>query len=207
VSGDPASSPSVHSLVLAAGLDATDVDATDPAAVAATASEYRYDPERTVGLLAGVLARLHRLAVPVGTVPTLGPDDLVERARASVASGRTTADMAPAYAHMDPDRLVVALADVAGARRHAAAVLTHGAPTLERLYCSDGTAVGLVDWHGAAVSDAYRDLAVAAADVAATLGPMLVPVFFDRYRDARPDLGDPDPVAVDWYVLAAQFGS
>ena len=206
MSNDPVAVPTVRSLVVAAGLDATGAHAGDPTAAPATASEYRYDPERTVGLLARALARLHGLGVPTGAVPVLRPDDLVDRARSAVAAGRTTADLAPAYAHMAPDRLVAALADGVGPRRDAAPVLTHGAPTLARLICADGAAVGFVGWDDAAVSDAYRDLAVAAADIAGTLGPMLVPVFFERYRDARSDLGAPDPVAVDWYVLAAQFG-
>jgi aminoglycoside phosphotransferase len=203
---EPDAAPTVRSLVVAAGLDATGATDNDPAAEPATATEYRYDPERTVGLLAGALARLHRVVVPAGAVPELRPADLVDRARTAVAAGRTTADMAPAYAHMAPDRLVAALADGEGRRRDATLVLTHGAPTLGRLICVDGAAVGFTGWDDAAVSDPYRDLAVAAADVAGTLGPMLVPVFFERYGDAGTDLGAPDPVAVDWYVLAAQFG-
>ena len=49
------------------------------------------------------------------------------------------------------------------------------------------------------VADRHRDLAVAATDVASRLGPMLVPVFFDRYG-ARPD-----PLRLDWWALAHQL--
>jgi len=193
----------VPELVAAAGLDATSATC----ATAATDPEYRYDPERTVGLLAGALARLHDLAVPAGAGPVLAPARLVARARAAVAAGLTVDGMSAAYSHMDPSRLVEVLADGEAAMADLwMPALTHGSPTLQRLQCVDGAAQGFDRWGDAAVSDPYRDLAVAAQDVAATLGPMLVPVLFERYGDARPGYGAPDPVRVDWYVLAAQFG-
>ena len=186
-------------LATTAGLDATDLDA-DPADDA----EFRFDPERTVRLVAELLARVHQVPLPVGVTPELGPPQLLERARDALTSG-WRADADGPYGHVEPERLVQVLADGStDAVERYSPVLTHGCPTLDRFRGRAGQLVGLVDWGAAAVSDPYRDLAVAAQGVAATLGPMLVPVLVDAYATAA-GLGAPDPVLVDWYALAAQF--
>ena len=75
-------------LVARSGLDATGADAPGGDAVAATDAEYRYDPERTVGLLADALARLHaRDRSADGTVPVLDPGCLVARAERALDAG------------------------------------------------------------------------------------------------------------------------
>ena len=162
------------------------------------------DPERLVGQLAVLLARLHDLDVPEGSAPGLVPVDLVDAARRAVDGGWRPAPSGP-YAHMSALRLVEVLAAgtaTAGGTR----CLTHGSPTVDRLRVRDGSPV-LTDWEAAAIADPYRDLAVAALDVARSIGPMLVPVLFERYREARPSAGVPDPRRLDWYVLAGQFRS
>ncbi len=189
-------------LVARSGLDATGADAPGGDVVAATEAEYRYDPERTVGLLAGALTRLHAVTVPDGTVPVLDPGSLVARAERALDEGLLHAEgLDDAYAHMAPERLVAILRSGAPAEeRSRPPVLTHGAPTLEHLRCRDGAAVGFVRWDGAAVADPYRDLAVAARSVATGLGPMLVATLFERCGIDRPD-----PVLVDWYALVDQL--
>lgn len=160
------------------------------------------DPERLVGQLALVLARLHDVDVPAGAGPTLAPSALVDAARRAVDGGWRP-DPAGPYAHMAPDRLVEVLdagADAVGALR----CVTHGAPTVGRVRLRAG-APTLTDWERAAVADPYRDLAAAANDIARSIGPMLVHVLFERYQEARPSAGPPDPRRLDWYVLAGQF--
>ena len=184
--------------------------AADDEGVPASSPEYRFDVEHTVGLLADALARLHSTpsSEPVGS---LGPDQLVEQARESLATGRLTTDhLSAAYHHVELGRLVEILAEGRSARLGDTAdpaVLTHGRPTLDALRCRDGVVLGFAGWERAALADRYRDLAVAASSVATDLGPMLVPTFFERYaaaaQDARYD--HPDPLRLDWYALAAEL--
>ncbi len=161
------------------------------------------DPERIVELLAGALARLHDLGAADG-VPTVSAPALVERARAAVADGWGPDPVGP-YAHMAADRLLGVLESGLDSV-DAPLVLTHGRPTVERLRVRSG-AGALVGWEHAALADPYRDLAIAAQDLASSIGPMLVPLLFERYRAARPAAGDAAPRRLDWYVLAGQFGS
>jgi aminoglycoside 3'-phosphotransferase II len=188
--------------VVAAGLDATDVPSE-----AASDAEYRIQPEATVRLLAATLARLHSVTVPEGAAPVLGPAHLAAAARDALAAGGLPGrERAAAYAHMADDRLVEALAGgVVGVAPRCRAVVTHGAPTLATFRCRDGRAVGFTAWSGLAVSDPYRDLAVAATSVAADLGPMLVPVLLDAWVAAVVDELRPDPVRLDFHALAAEL--
>lgn len=177
--------------VAAAGLDPAG------AGVSGTDLEYRYEPDRTVALLAGALARLHAVAVP-DDGPRLGTGDVVALARRRLDDGRIdAATLDPAYAHVEPARLVEVLADGAARLGTSAPVITHGAATLDALRCEAGAALGLAGTAHLAVADPYRDLAVAARSVASTFGPMLVPELFERYG------GPPaDPVRLDWWALA-----
>lgn len=188
----------------AAGFDASATGGDPAGGDPADSGEFRYEPERTIEMVARVLAGLHGIEVPCGTSPELRPADLVHRARAAVAAGSCPRSLA--YAHMDPQRLLEVLVDgcdeVEGRYRP---VVTHGRPALARFRGRGGELVGIVDWRHAAVSDPYRDLAVVAQDVAGTLGPMLVPVLIESYTKARPGAGAPDPRLLDWYALAAQF--
>jgi len=177
-----------------------DLDATGRG-VAATEVEYRYEPERPVGLLADVLARLHAAPPPTGWVP-LRDADVVRRASARVGAGEVRADtLDTAYAHLPPERLLEVLAAGAAAIDSVATagslVPTHGQADLVHLRCEGGRALGLADWSAAALADPYRDLAVAARSVARELGPMLVPDLLEGAGHLRPD-----PVRLDWWALA-----
>lgn len=182
------------------------LDATGSGGEPLSSVGYRVQAERTVGVLAETLARLHATPMPeVLRVTALHPHAIAAQVRHQLEHVRAQRDPPPraaAYAHLDDARLVQVLADGAGAveRRGGRAVITHGAPTLDRCLADRGTALGLVDWRRAAVADPYRDLAVAAASVASLFAPILVPVLFERYGEHQPD-----PVRLDWYSLAAEL--
>lgn len=160
--------------------------------------------ERTVRSLAELLARLH--ATPLTDVERSEAIRAPELARsvASTVSNRSVpgTNRSVAYRHMSDARLVEVLIDGASRcdDRCDGPVLTHGAPTLERMWCAQGSAVGLVGWTRAGVGDRYRDLAGAARSVASALTPHLLPVLFDHYGEASPD-----PIRLDWYSLWAEL--
>ena len=170
----------------------------------ATSIEYRVDAERTVAAA--------RPTCSPGCTPTecdaearrlvLDAREIATLAATSVGGPRSTSTPRThrRTPHVTDERLVEILLEGPRAQRLATIrrVLTHGSPTLANLRCDRGSAVGLVDWGGAAVADPYRDLAVAARSVATDLAPILVPVLFDRLR--RPSA--PIPFRLDWYSLA-----
>lgn len=200
---------------------AADLDATGRGGTPATEPEYRFDVERTVGMLARTLAALHGTppALRDPSIPTYDPDALVERARTSVDRGLVTREsLSRAYRHMEPERLLEVLAERRPTWRPDDAVLTHGRPELANLHGSAGAALGFVGWERCGIADRYRDLAVASRSVAEDLGPMLVPVLLDDYHSAlagspTTSPGDPahldpprpDPVRLDWYALVAEL--
>ena len=59
---------------------------------------------------------------------------------------------------------------------------------------------GVVNWASAGVADRYVDLASAVRSIANTLGPELIPTFFQWYG-----LPKPDPRKLDFYALLAEF--
>ncbi|HLU43170.1 MAG TPA: phosphotransferase [Microthrixaceae bacterium] len=199
----------VEALIGDSGLDATGKGGTP-----ASSREYRVEVERTVAMYASTLARLHDLEVPDDTAAALtvhDPAAIVGEATEAVRSGRVSAEgLSSAYRHMAPERLLEILAERAGHEAVATddpLVLTHGRPLLERLRCEHGAALGLTGWDRLGLGHPYRDLAVAAREVATGLSPMLVPVLFEAYAAAssRPQPPRPDPVRLDWYVLAAEL--
>ena len=198
MSGDTAGAQ-IDALVARSGLDARGL-VGEPA----TSVEYRVDAERTVQLLADVLADLHATDLTAAERDSaVGAERYARAAAAAHAEGRLRSeDRSTAYAHMDDGRLVEVLVDGAAgaAARRDRWVLTHGAPTLAHLWCSRGSAVGLVGWDRPAVADPYRDLAIAAHCIATEMAPILVPVLFERYGERSPD-----PVRLDWFALAAEL--
>lgn len=56
-------------------------------------------------------------------------------------------------------------------------------------------------WTGAALSDPYRDLSVAMADVVATFGPGAVLGFVEAYATANPGVEPMDPIRLDWWSM------
>lgn len=165
------------------------------------APEMRVDIERTVRELAAGLARLHAVAVE-GCPFVEDRHLLAARCRARVDSGAVSAaDLSPAYARVGTERLARAVTDAAAELVEPAEdrVFCHGRPTLAHAIARQGRMVGFTGWGAASVSDRYRDLAVAAADVA-TLSPVLVPLLFEAYGLERPD-----PQRLDFYVMVAQL--
>ncbi len=189
----------LDALVARSGLDARGLPG-EPA----TSVEYRVDAERTVQLLADVLADLHATELTAADRDSaVGAEQYASAAAAAHVDGRLRRDeRSAAYAHMDDERLVEVLVGGApgAAARRDRWVLTHGAPTLAHLWCARGSAVGLVGWDRPAVADPYRDLAVAAHCIATEMAPILVPVLFERYGERSPD-----PVRLDWFALAAEL--
>jgi len=192
-------------LIAASGLDATERGGSP-----ATSTEYLVEVERTVALYAATLAQLHAVQ-PTGELPVHDAAHLVAEARAAVSEGRVTeGTLTPAYRHMSPERLLEVLVERAAHDAVASGgplVLTHGRPLLDRLRCDAGASLGLTGWERAGLGDPYRDLAVAAREVGTRLSSMLVPALFDAYaaESGRPELQRPDPVRLDWYVLAAEL--
>jgi aminoglycoside phosphotransferase len=182
-----------------AGLDATDV----PGAAAGTDLEHRWDPQGTVEALADALAALHALPLtPAVAASAIDPEVLAADVQASIAAESAAGAgpaVDPAYAHIGLDRLAAILCDGAAGLERDTPVATHGRPGPSTLRLRGGRPVGFAGWDGAAVADRHRDLAAAAAEVAATLGPMLVPVLFERYGSR------PDPRRLDWWALAHQL--
>lgn len=173
--------------------------------VAASAAEYRFEPLRTVAMLAGCLEELHGLDIDA-VAGRSGSRTATLGSVVALASARTEADphagVDPAYAHMTRRDLLAVLssgADRIGEVAEGDLVLTHGAPDLDALLCDDGTAVGFADWGAVALADRHRDLAYAAASLAATLGPAIVPEFFSHYGPR------PVPARLDWWLLAQQL--
>jgi aminoglycoside phosphotransferase len=171
----------------------------------ASTMEFRFDPEHTAAMLAEKIEALHALDVSAFR----GPDVVsrvtmrcvvTEARRATVAAPDAPVDAA--YAHMSRSALLEVLES--GVQRlgeldEAEMVLTHGAPDLDALLCAHGRAVGFTSWDRVALADRHRDLAHAAATLAAAMGPAIVPGFFEHY-EPRPVLA-----RLDWWLLAQQL--
>ena len=160
-------------------------------------------PGVTVAALGAALSRLHRAPVPEAVLeelPRRGPAELVEAARQVVASGRVHGEsIAAPYRHLTPERLMEVLEDGLGSLEAVTPVLTHGAPTLDRL-CGVAVPDALADWSRVGLADSHLDLAVAARDLMSRLGPAIVPVLASSYE---PPLIDPR--RLDWYALAIEL--
>ena len=185
-------------LVAAAGLDAA------TAGVAGSEPEHRYEAERTIQSLATTLARLHSVPVPrelrADAQLVLAPAELVERAQ------HGTNEPGPAYRHLSRDRLVEVLRDGTPAAPDAGSlVLSHGRPTFAALRLDGPTPIGFADWADVALADPHLDLAVAARDLVARFGPAPIHAFFEHYGNAFEDPAPPDPVRLDWYLLADEL--
>lgn len=180
-------------------------DATSVRFDRAGAMEYRFDPQRTVAMLAERLATLHALdadSLPdADHVARVTMSDVVAEA-ATVTAAAPDAPLDAAYAHMTRPALLEVLES--GVQRlgeldEADLVLTHGVPDLDVLVCAGGEAVGFARWDAMALADRHRDLAYVAAHLRSVMGPAIVPVFFERYRP------DSDLVRLDWWLLATEL--
>ncbi|MHB1139559.1 MAG: phosphotransferase [Microthrixaceae bacterium] len=182
-------------LAVAAGLDA------GGSGTPATAPEHRFEAERTIRSLAETLARLHAVEVPAelrtDRALLVEPAELVDRAVGG------TATPGPSYRHLSRERLCEILRDGAPASPAPGdLVLSHGHPTFAQLRFDGATPVGFDGWTRVGLADPHLDLAAAARDLVALFGPAPIHAFFEHYGVERPD-----PVRLDWYLLAHELGS
>ncbi len=198
--GDPHRAARLAPLVAASGLDARGSGARG------TAPEYRFEAERTIQAMAETLARLHTVEVPAELQGdrslVADPAELVERA----SSG--TATPGPAYRHLSRERLLqILLEGVPSPLPPGELVLSHGHPSFELLRFDGVAAIGFEDWSGLALADPHQDLASVARDLVASFGPAPIHAFFEHYGAALAQPLRPDPVRLDWYLLAHELGS
>lgn len=190
----------VRSLLREAGIDEDQVLASG--AVAADGGDYQMDPHLVVELLADALRALHSVdPTPAVDAGQLSMASLCDEASRLTSSGNPP-ELDDAYSHMGRGRLLEVLQDGAqqlGEFPAPMVVVTHGAPAPVALRARGAEAVGFLEWQRAAICDPHRDLAYAASLVAASLGPMLVPVLIERYGVR------PDPRRLDWWALAQQL--
>jgi hypothetical protein len=187
------------------------------------------EPAVLVTALAQAIAAVHDGSDPAATEAAarraLSPSHALVDAEAAVARGWTPLDGSP-YAAVGAEKVLAVLRD--GAERAAARstepVPTIGTATFSNLVLPDpgddpglsGSAnltfrrsprrlhrPGFADHAAAALSDPYRDLAVAAADVVATFGPGAVLGLTAAYVEARPSIEPLDPIRLDWWSLVA----
>ncbi len=176
------------------------VDATQP--------EYRFDAQRTIQALAQSLSSLHQVAIEPNSLLKesqlcLSVDDIVETAlRAAALEPEELRDLSLAYRHMPRDRLTQILQDGAPSSEPSSSkpVLLQGNPRLSNLRFVGHTLMGFEDWSESVIGDPYFDLALAARDILSTFGPQPIQAFFGEYG-----LQHPDPVRLDWYLLAAEL--
>lgn len=187
------------------------------------------DPAVLVTALAQAVAAVHdgtdEEACDTSELPRLRTADALAAAEGAVADGWTPSAGSP-YAGVEPDRIVEVLRDGAARaeQRSSTPVPTIGRATFANLMLpepGDGPDLSgapnltfrrpskrserprFADSSDAALSDPYRDLAVAAADVVATFGPGAVLGLTAAYVEARPSIEPLDPIRLDWWSLAA----
>ncbi|UDY36818.1 hypothetical protein [Dermatobacter hominis] len=187
------------------------------------------DPAVLIGALGRAAAAVHDGRSPLGSdrasLPRLRPSDAVSVVEAAVAAGWRAPEGSP-YAPVEPSRLLAVLGDGLDrvTERATDEVPTIGRATFDNLVLAEpagepslGGSANLtirrsprrvppptfVDEGDAALSDPYRDLAVAAADVVATFGPGAVLGLTAAYVEARPSIEPLDPVRLDWWSIVA----
>lgn len=160
------------------------------------------DPHGVVGAVADGLRRLHDRTDPTTCPFTVRIDDLIASAEVRVAGGGVdTASMRdPAYQHQTASQLLDHLIATRPPEPIDDQVVTHGDPCQPNLLLDsspDGLElVGLVDLGRLAVSDRYRDLAIAARSLDMNLGAEAVTDFLVAYG-----IEDPDPDRLVWWTL------
>lgn len=151
------------------------------------------DPEALVRSIARGLRRLHDHTDVDGCPFAASVDDLLASAEARVARGGVDPSTMRTAAHRVRtagellDHLIEARPDEPATDR----VVSHGDPCQPNLMIDAASAdlelVGLVDLGRLAVSDRYRDLAIAARSIDQKLGPEASGAFLEAYGAAADD--------------------
>ena len=188
------------------------------------------DPAVLVTALAQAVAAVHdgpsASTTDSAALPGFPPSEALAAVERAVAGGWIPTPGSP-YEGVEPERILAVLRDGAARaeERSSAPVPTIGRATFANLVLPDpGEAPDLsgasnltfrrpsrtrvpprfADSSHAALSDPYRDLAVAAADVVATFGPGAVIGLTAAYVEARPSIEPLDPIRLDrWSLVAA----
>lgn len=163
----------------------------------ASSGEHGFDLETTLDAAARLLLGLHE--VPVDGCPgRLGPGDLLTEAGQRVETEiRTSAALDPPFRRFTPAQLLELVSEDPPDATDL--VVAHGRFGLDAVLVDHGQPGGLVDVDRLAVADRHLDLALAARDLVARVGPEALPVFFDAYGI------DPDPFRLDWYSQLVQL--
>jgi aminoglycoside phosphotransferase len=169
-----------------------------PPGTPAAMPEHRMRPMRTVENLAQALRFVHE--IPTDGCPFDATLDLRLRSiRRRVNAGLyETHEFTPPYNRYPPERLLGMIDEMrVDDDDH---VFTHGGFGLDVALLDLSGVGGVVDWGRAGVADRYVDLAASVRSIADTLGPELIPHFFQCYGLERPD-----PRKLDFYALLAEF--
>ncbi|HEV8299193.1 MAG TPA: aminoglycoside 3'-phosphotransferase [Acidimicrobiales bacterium] len=169
-----------------------------PAGTPALMPEHRVHPTRTVEYLAQALRFVHE--VPIDACPFNMRVELRMRSiRRRVNAGHyDTRTFNEPYNRYSSHRLLEILGEIETAEDDL--VFTHGSFGTDVALLDLTGVSGIVDWGRAGVADRYVDLAHAVRSVAATIGPELIPHFFQCYG-----LEHPNPRKLDFFALLAEF--
>jgi aminoglycoside phosphotransferase len=169
-----------------------------PPGTSALQPEHRLRPLRTVERLAQALRFVHE--IPVDGCPfDTGTELRLRSIKRRVSAGHyDSSAFTPPYNRYTPHRLHELLTEMRPPDDDL--VFTHGGFGLDAALLDISGVCGVVDWGRAGVADRYVDLATAVRSIAATLGPELIPHFFESYGLERPD-----PRKLDFFALLAEF--
>jgi aminoglycoside phosphotransferase len=169
-----------------------------PPGTPAMMPEHRLRPMRTVENLAKALRFVHE--IPVDSCPFDSRTDLRLRSikRRLLVGQYDSTSFTPPYNRYTPHRLLEILTEMRPPDDDP--VFTHGGFGLDVALLDLSGVCGIVDWGRAGVADRYVDLSTAVRSIAETLGPELIPHFFQCYG-----LENPNPRKLDFYALLTEF--
>ena len=170
-----------------------------PPGTPALMPEHRTRASRTVEYLAQALRFVHE--VPTDSCPFDARADLRLRSirRRLIAGQYDSSVFTEPYNRYSPHRLFEILTETQP--RDDDLVFTHGAFGMDVALLDPTGVCGVVEWGRAGIADRYVDLACAVRSIAGTVGPELIPHFFECYGVERPD-----PRKLDFYALLTEFG-
>jgi len=158
--------------------------------------QFLLDPQRVVTQFAAALRSLHSGAIDESW-PVLAPAEQLSTALTRLRSGVPLTLPGP-YAGQSPERIADMLIDLHDGLRSpdGDVVPTIGHARLANVVTDRGAVIGWSDTSALATADRYRDLGLAAADVASVIGPGAVLALAEAYGIERPD-----PRRVEFYAL------